>query len=117
MTHDYRVYIASPYTLGDVAANVSSSIEMWHKLADKGYAPFSPLLSHYLHLHRQRPYTEWLEHDMIWLRQCDAVLRMPGESKGADAEVAEAIARDIPVVYTLEELEAVFNVQYARGGY
>jgi len=117
MTHDFKVYIASPYTLGDVAANVARSIEMWHTLADKGYAPFSPLLSHYLHLHRQRPYSDWLEHDMVWLRQCDVLLRMPGESSGADKEVIEAHANGIPVVNSLEELEVLFNVQFARGGY
>lgn len=114
MTHDFKVYIASPYTLGDVAANVARSIEMWHTLADKGYAPFSPLLSHYLHLHRQRPYGDWLEHDMVWLRQCDCLLRLPGESSGADKEVTEAGICGIPVVHSLDELEAVFNVLKAK---
>jgi hypothetical protein len=39
------------------------------------------------------------------LQKCDAVLRIPGESKGADQDVKIAKQRGIPVYYKLEEVQ------------
>src|SRR6266513_196182 len=41
------------------------------------------------------------------LERCDAVLRIPGESKGADQDVAIAKQRGLPVFYTWEEEPAL----------
>jgi hypothetical protein len=41
------------------------------------------------------------------LQHCDAVLRLPGESKGADQDVAIATQRGIPVYHALEEVPGV----------
>ncbi|MEW1833560.1 DUF4406 domain-containing protein [Microbacterium sp. NPDC079995] len=41
------------------------------------------------------------------LQHCDAVLRLPGESRGADQDVAIARQRGIPVYSSLEEIPAV----------
>ena len=38
------------------------------------------------------------------LQHCDAVLRLPGESKGADNDVRIARERGIPVYFSLEEV-------------
>lgn len=38
------------------------------------------------------------------LERCDAVLRLPGESKGADQDVAIARQRGIPVFFGLSEV-------------
>jgi hypothetical protein len=38
------------------------------------------------------------------LQRCDAVLRLPGESTGADADVAIAHERGLPVYYRLEDI-------------
>ena len=38
------------------------------------------------------------------LEKCDAVLRMPGESKGADEDVKIALKKGIPVYYKLEDV-------------
>jgi hypothetical protein len=38
------------------------------------------------------------------LQHCDAVLRLPGESRGADQDVAIAEARGIPVYRSLAEI-------------
>jgi hypothetical protein len=40
------------------------------------------------------------------LQHCDAVLRLPGESKGADQDVAIARERGLPVYHSIEELVA-----------
>lgn len=38
------------------------------------------------------------------LQHCDAVVRLPGESRGADQDVAIAERRGIPVYYSLDEV-------------
>jgi len=38
------------------------------------------------------------------LARCDAVLRLPGASRGADMDVAQARARGLPVFHYVEEL-------------
>ena len=38
------------------------------------------------------------------LQHCDAVLRVPGDSRGADQDVAIATGRGIPVYYSLGEI-------------
>lgn len=92
-------YIASPYTHGDVAANVAVQEEACHRLLDLGLCPIAPLLAHYLHIRRQRPYDEWLEMAKTLLRKSDMVLRLPGFSPGADQEVSLATNLHIPVYF------------------
>ena len=41
------------------------------------------------------------------LQHCDAVLRLPGESKGADQDVAIATERGLPVYRSLAEVPGV----------
>jgi hypothetical protein len=98
------VYIASPYTKGDVAVNVRESILIADKLAKLGYLPFWPLSSHFWHLLVPHEYKFWTEMDLEWLYHVDYLLRLPGESSGADAEVKFSIGLGIPVFYSLEEL-------------
>lgn len=109
-----RVYIASPYTIGDKEANVKAQLVAYHELRDRGFFPFAPLLSHYVQLVRPRLYEDWMTIDFEWLEACDAVLRLPGESSGADREVAHAAEESIPVFYTLESLCSAFVVPLFR---
>ena len=41
------------------------------------------------------------------LQHCDAVLRLPGESTGADQDVAIAERRGLPVYYRIEDVPGV----------
>jgi hypothetical protein len=59
-----------------------------------------------MEIHHPRTYTEWLDFDFKCIQRCDAVLRMPGASKGGDAEVAFAERCGIPVYFSLEALMA-----------
>ncbi|MBO1751031.1 DUF4406 domain-containing protein [Actinotalea sp. BY-33] len=45
------------------------------------------------------------------LAHCDAVLRLPGESRGADQDVAIATERGLPVYYRLEDVPGVEPVR------
>lgn len=99
------VYIASPYTRGDCAVNVRNTILMNDELVEAGFLPYWPLSSHFWHLVSPHPYEYWMELDMEWIYRVDYLLRLPGESSGADAEVKFALGLGIPVFYSLEELK------------
>ena len=99
------VFIASPYTLGDVGVNVKESMDVANTLMNLGYNPFIPLLYHFQHIVNPRPYEDWIEIDLHWLSKCDCVLRLPGESSGADGEVKRAGELGIPVYYSINELQ------------
>ena len=99
-----RIYICSPYTLGDAAINVKRQMDAADELITLGFAPFAPLMSHFQHMAHPRPYQDWMRLDREWLTVCHALLRLPGESKGADEEVALARELGIPVFYSVGEL-------------
>ncbi|CAG7581541.1 MAG: putative ribosyltransferase-like protein [uncultured marine phage] len=99
-----KVYIASPYTKGDTAVNVKRQLDMVDLLMDHKFAPFAPLYSHFQHMAHPRDYEDWLEVDMIWVEACDCILRLDGESSGADREVEYAKSLSKPVFYTVGEL-------------
>jgi hypothetical protein len=98
------VYIASPYTKGDTALNVRRSIEAADELLDLGYAPYAPLLTHFWHLISPHRVETWYKLDNEWVKRCDCLLRLEGESSGADAEVELAVSLGIPVYYSIKEL-------------
>jgi len=99
-----KVYVAGPYTKGDVVVNTRSAILAADALLEAGHHPYVPHLSHFWHLVAPRPYQDWLDLDLVWLRECDAVVRIPGESSGADMETAEARRLSIPVFGSVAEL-------------
>lgn len=94
-----KVYIASPYTLGDMATNVKNQIDVADLLMNEGFAPFVPLFAHFQQIVHPRPYQDWLNMDLEWVSSCDCVLRLKGESKGADEEVKQAQELNIPVFF------------------
>ena len=104
------VYIASPYTKGDVAMNVRNSFLVADELVSLGFLPYAPLWTHFWHFLSPHTHDFWTKLDLEWVLKCDCVLRLPGESSGADAEVRFAIKNGMPVFYSIEELR---NYQWA----
>ena len=104
-----KVYIAGPYSKGDVAINVRNAFAAADTLADLGFAPFVPHSTHFWHMMFPRPYDFWLKLDKQFLPCCDALLRLPGESHGSDTEVEFAKQLNIPVFYQIDSLVQHFN--------
>ncbi len=111
-----RVYVAGPYTQGDVELNIRTAYEAADRLANLGFAPFVPHGNHYWHVLFPRPYGFWLELGCQFIGSCQAVPRLPGPSQGADHEVAVARESGVPVFYDLETLDAFFRAQRAGQG-
>jgi hypothetical protein len=99
-----KIYVSGPYTKGDPCENTHRAIIAGNAIFDAGHVPFVPHVSHFWHTVTPRPYEDWMKLDLAFLSACDAIVRLPGESSGADREVAEALRLGIPVYYDLAAL-------------
>jgi hypothetical protein len=99
------VYIAAPYSSPDPVANTNRVIRIVDGLVDGGLlTPVVPHLTLLWHVVSPRPLEFWYAYDLALLARCDAVLRLPGESQGADREVTFAQGQQIPVFTTPESV-------------
>lgn len=105
-THKISVYIASPYSLpkGEQLENVYKSFDAYYDLVKSGFIPFAPLTCHFIHERHPLPYEKWIGIDNEWQDKCDCLLRLLGESKGADREVDRMGLFGKPVFYCIEDL-------------
>ena len=104
MSKEKWVYISSPYTNGDVEANVKIQMDTFVKLKDAGFVPIAPLLLHFIHIDYPRDYEFWFDACISYLKRCDILLRLPGESGGADREVEEAKKLGIETYFGMDDL-------------
>lgn len=102
-----KVYIACPYTKGDIAQNVHNAIKVADMIAEMGHIPYVPVLAHFWHLVSPHPWEFWMKIDEEFLKVCDCVFRMDGESTGADREVELARLSSKPIFYNLGDLEDI----------
>lgn len=102
----YFVYVAGPISKGDVFQNLRRGIDAGAELRKRGFAPFVPHYDFLAYMYRDDVwnYETVLANDFDWISKCDAILRLPGESAGADREEAHARKIGVPIYYSLEEL-------------
>ena len=99
-----KVYVAGPYTKSDVVINVRKALSAGEVLAQEGFVPFVPHLTHFWHLVHPHDVEFWYQYDMHWLECCDCLLRLPGDSTGADAEVKQMAELGKPVFWDIAKL-------------
>lgn len=99
-----RVYIAAPYTHPDPIVNTRNAILAGEEVSNRGHIPYIPHLNLLWHMVAPHEPSFWYAYDLCWLPLCDALLRLPGASEGADREVEQAKALGMPVYYSIEEL-------------
>jgi hypothetical protein len=102
-----KIYVAGPYTKGDVEKNVARAIFIGDWITAFGHTVFIPHLTHFWHKQHAHEWEFWMKQDFEWLRACDAVFRIEGESKGADMEVELAKELGKPVYYDIPEIAAL----------
>lgn len=103
------IYVAGPYS-SDPVKGVRAAIEAADRIWEAGGVPYVPHLTHLWHLISPKCYDEWIEMGLAWVGRCDALLRLPGPSPGADEEAEHA--RDIeciPVHYSIGASIAFIN--------
>ncbi len=107
-----RVYVAGPISQGDTLVNIRRGIEAGQELWRLGYVPYIPHLDALWHLFYPKGYDGWIPYDLEWLKLCQAVVRLPGESWGADTEEDAARQLGIPVYHSVQELVTVMGVSF-----
>lgn len=116
------IYVAGAISKGGIHGNVRRAFEAGLALLRAGLSPLVPHGTVFWGLRRESdgyadgyapevlpggvPYADWMRLSIDLVRRCDAVLRLPGESEGADAECAEAGRRGIPVLLTVADVVA-----------
>ena len=124
--------MAGPISKGDLLGNIRQADAAMLVLMKAGFAVFNPMLSVYCGgsrpdasgrpgvvtatAHRQAngdfqtlSHQDWLDMDFAWVEACHGLLRLPGESTGADAEVAHANSLGIPVFDGIDDLKSHFG--------
>ena len=99
------VYLAAPYTVPEPVENLHQVIQMADELQATGLVTcLVPHTSMTWHLVAPKSVAHWYAHDLALLARCDALLRLPGLSAGADDEVRFAEDRDIKVFRHVDDL-------------
>lgn len=100
------VYIAGPFS-SDPAGNTVRACEVADTLRLEGYHPFVPHVAcDWAAKSKQGGYEAAMDECMYWLAKCELVLRIPGDSPGADREVERARFLAIPVYFSIAEVIA-----------
>lgn len=99
-----RICIVGPIRSGDSPLNIRNAVLAADALLAMGHLPFVPHLCWFWKYLTARDEEDFIAYSMAWLEQCEAVLRLPGESSGADGEVARARELGLPVYYALGEV-------------
>lgn len=99
-----RVYISGPITKGDRVANFAQACQAQQHLIELGFAPLNPMLSMMHPAAWSIDHGEWLAADLPWVEMADCVLRLPGESTGADAECERARQTNTPIFTSVSDL-------------
>ena len=97
------IYVSGPYSK-HMVDGTRNAILAAEELRKAGYLPFVPHLSLLWDLVCPSPYEEWIAYDLEWLAKCDYLLRLPGESPGADREVRHARIQGLHVFYSVKEV-------------
>lgn len=96
------VYVAGPMSKGDLLAHVRNAIAAGDQIIAAGGIPYLPQVGILWELASPKAYEHWMQLDFAWIAKLDCLVRLPGESSGADREVAFAQGLAKPVFFGVE---------------
>jgi hypothetical protein len=99
-----KVYVAGPYRQPDRCFNVNTAIKTADMLVNLGFIPYIPHLCHYWNLVSPKEEEFYMDYDLEWLKICDCLFIIPGESKGVRTEIEEAKKLNIPYFLETDDL-------------
>jgi len=100
------IYIAGPMT-ADPYGCVREAIAVGLAFSEEGCVPYLPQLSALHDMISPRSYEDWLGHDLAMIDHCNGLVRLPGDSPGADREVAHAHKRGLGILHFSEQMMAL----------
>ena len=93
------LYVAAPYTRPEPVSNTHFVYQVASAIYENtDWCPVVPHSSLLWHLVAPRAEEYWYTYDLHLLRGCDAIVRLPGDSPGADNEIEFARANGIKIV-------------------
>ncbi len=104
-----RVYISGPITKGATLHHIHDACMVWKRLTEAGIFAICPHWSAVQDMIAPMPHAAWMAYDRPLLALCNIILRLPGESVGADQEVAWAREFGFPVFHDVESLMEFCN--------
>jgi hypothetical protein len=107
------VYVAGPITKGPLLDHVRAAFEAGSALIDAGFSVVLPHALCLFELAHPKDYATMMAVARPLVDGADALLRIPGESSGADREVEWAMLSGVPVFHTVD---AVIAWPWARAG-
>jgi hypothetical protein len=81
-------------------------------IRQKGHVPFIPLMNVVWELALDVSEEAMMEWDLHWLRKCDAIIRLPGESVGADYEIEKAKEWGLTIYDRLEDVPSCLSESF-----
>ena len=90
------LYVSGPYTQGDPVVNVRNAVRVAEIIREAGHVPIVPHLSMLWHMISPHEWDYWLDLDLALLERCDGMVRISGDSKGADRE--QKVAQNLGMV-------------------
>ena len=104
-----KVYLSGPITKGDREHNFAQACDAQKRLMLAGFAVLNPMLSMQLPGAWDIPHATWIENDLPWIEDADILLRLPGDSVGADTEVNHALEHEINVIWDIDALIDIYG--------
>jgi hypothetical protein len=107
---DVLVYLSGPITAKDgrcVERHVISALDVFLELTRKGIPSFVPQFCGMFPSAHLIDYDTWMAYDYAIINRCTHMLMIENwqHSNGAQAELQYALARGIPVCYSVFDLE------------
>lgn len=99
------VFISGPIS-SDPLRGTTAAVKVASRIMERGHYPFVPQLNCLWQMIQPQLYETWMAYDFAWIKKCDVLVRLPGESPGADREVAHAKEMGIPVFFSLDSFMA-----------
>ena len=97
------LYVAGPYTHPDPVENTHRAAQVATYLFEETrWVPMLPHTTLLWHAITPRPVDFWYRLDLAHMAKCDAMVRLPGASTGADAELEHAKSIGMEVVDFLD---------------
>jgi hypothetical protein len=93
-----RIYVAGPYSMGNMFLNLRQAMAAADLLLDAGASPYLPHLTHHWDQRYPHTYETWMQLGLAWVEASDALYRIHGSSPGADREEARAVELGLPVL-------------------
>lgn len=82
------IYVSGPLSTGDPILNTRKAVKEAEVIIEMGGIPIVPHTTIAWHMISPHEWQYWIDYDLELLNVCDALYRIPGESKGAELEVA-----------------------------